>query len=70
MMIIRVFQIIFFAVLIYIVIGVVKFIFRLGRTTAELNSKLDEKNRNAAGNRRDIKGNEIIELDKDQYKVE
>ncbi len=69
-MIARVFQIIFFVVLIYIVIGVVKFIFRLGRTTAELNSKLDEKSRNAAGNRGDRKGNEIIELNKDQYKVE
>ena len=69
-MIVRVFQIIFFVVLIYIVIGVVKFIFRLGRTTAELNSKLDEKSRNAAGNRRDRKENEIIELNKDQYKVE
>jgi len=70
MMIVRLFQIIFFIVLIYIVIGVVKFIFRLGRTTAELNSKLDEKRRNDAGKSRDRKGNEIIELNKDQYKVE
>lgn len=69
-MIVKLFQIIFFVVLIYIVIGVVKFIFRLGRTTAELNSKLDEKRRNDSGNSRDRKGNEIIELNKDQYKVE
>lgn len=69
-MIARIFQIIFFIFLIYLVIGVVKFIFRLGRSTADLNRKLDEKTRSYQGNRRDSRGNEIIELDKDQYKVE
>lgn len=69
-MIARLFQIIFFIFLIYLVIGVVKFIFRLGRTTADLNRKLDEESRNARSHRRDRRGNEIIELDKDQYKVE
>lgn len=69
-MIARLLQIIFFIFLIYLVIGVVKFIFKLGRTTADLNRKLDEKSKNSHGNRRDRRGNEIIELDKDQYKVE
>jgi len=69
-MIARIFQIIFFIFLIYLVIGAVKFIFRLGRTTADLNSRLDEKTRSYKSSRRDSRGNEIIELDKDQYKVE
>ncbi len=68
----RLFQILFFVFLVYLVIGVVKFIFRLGRTTAELNSRLDEKKRGARSSRGSSgnKENDIIELDRDQYKVE
>ena len=68
----RLFQILFFVFLVYLVIGVVKFIFRLGRTTAELNSRLDEKKRSARSRegRTGEKENDIIELDRDQYKVE
>jgi type III secretory pathway component EscU len=71
-MIARLFQILFFVFLIYLVIGVVKFIFRLGKTTAELNSRLDEKKRDARsrGGRGGNKKDDVIELDRDQYKVE
>ena len=69
-MIIRLFQMLFFVFLIYLVLGIVKFIFRMGRTTAEINSRLDEKKREARGKSRGKKNDEIIELDKDQYKVE
>lgn len=69
-MIIRLFQMLFFVFLIYLVLGIVKFIFRLGRTTAEINSRLDEKKREARGKSRGEKNNGVIELDKDQYKVE
>jgi len=69
-MIARLFQILFFIFLIYLVIGVVKFIFRLGKTTAELNSRLDEKKREARGRGRTGSKDAVIELDRDQYKVE
>ena len=69
-MIIRLFQILFFIFLIYLVLGIVKFIFRLGRTTAEINSRLDEKKKEARSKGRTGKNSEVIELDKDQYKVE
>lgn len=69
-MIIRLFQILFFIFLIYLVLGIVKFIFRLGRTTAEINSRLDDKKREARSKNRTGKNGGVIELDKDQYKVE
>lgn len=69
-MIIRLFQMLFFVFLIYLVLGVVKFIFRVGRTTAEINSRLDEKKREGRSKSKVGKGGEVIELDKDQYKVE
>lgn len=65
----RLFQILFFIFLIYLVIGVVKFIFRLGKTTAELNSRLDEKKKESRG-RSGRRNDDVIELDRDQYKVE
>ena len=43
----KLFQMIFFVFLIYLVLGIVKFIFRVGKTTAEINSRLDEKKKNA-----------------------
>ena len=67
-MIARLLQILFFIFIIYLVIGVVKFIFRVGRATGELNRSIHEKNRE---NRKEgPRKNGIIELDKDQYKVE
>lgn len=69
-MIIRLFQILFFIFLIYLVLGIVKFIFRLGRTTAEINSRLDDKKREDRSKNRTGKNGGVIELDKDQYKVE
>lgn len=66
----KLFQMIFFVFLIYLVLGIVKFIFRVGKTTAEINSRLDEKKKNAYGKGKAGKNGGVIELDKDQYKVE
>ncbi|MFA5519615.1 MAG: hypothetical protein WDA74_10210 [Spirochaetota bacterium] len=69
-MIIRLFQMLFFVFLIYLVLGIVKFIFRVGKTTAEINSRLDERKKKAYNKGKAGKNGGVIELDKDQYKVE
>ncbi|HOP62508.1 MAG TPA: hypothetical protein PK358_07505 [Spirochaetota bacterium] len=60
--------------LVFFVIGMVvwtliKLIFHLGRTSGQLNNKFDDMQKNRTGKGAGRKG-KVIELDRDQYKVE
>lgn len=49
--------------------SILKLIFQLGRTSGDLNRKFEEMQKNRSG-RNDGKKGKVIELDRDQYKVE
>jgi hypothetical protein len=65
----RLFSLIFFIFIGYITLKLIKLIFQIGRTAGEFNQRVDEMNRSKKTSGSDKKGN-VIELDKDQYKVE
>ena len=63
------FRLLFFILIGYIVFKLLRLIFQIGRTAGEFNQRVDEMNRSKKNSGSDKKGN-VIELDKDQYKVE
>jgi len=65
----RLFTFIFYIIVAYFVWSMIKLIFNMGRSSAEFNRKVDEmKKKSAAGGKKSPKN--VIELDRDQYKVE
>ena len=60
----RIFTLFFFIFLGYIIFKILKFIFKAGEATNEFNRRVKEMNKS-----KDKKDN-VIELDKNQYKVE
>lgn len=65
----RFFSLIFFIIIGYITWTLIKLIFKVGKTAGEFNQRVDEMNRSRQSPRSDKKG-DVIELDKNQYKVE
>jgi hypothetical protein len=65
----RIISLFFFILIGYLILKLFKFIFLIGKTTGEFNRKYDEMNRNRMKTGSDKKG-DVIELDKNQYKVE
>ncbi|PKL17391.1 MAG: hypothetical protein CVV49_11285 [Spirochaetae bacterium HGW-Spirochaetae-5] len=65
----RFFSLIFFIFIGYITWKLIKFIFKVGKTAGEFNQRVDEMNRSRQSSRSGKKG-DVIELDKNQYKVE
>ena len=63
------FRLLFFIFIGYIVFKLLRLIFQIGRTTGEFNRRVDEMNRSKNSSRSGKKG-DVIELDKNQYKVE
>ena len=61
----RIFIILFFVFVGYITFKILKFIFKLGQATNEFNNRVNEMNKS-----RYNKNDNVIELDKNQYKVE
>jgi len=64
----RFFSLIFFIFIGLIILKILKLIFQIGKTAGEFNQRVDEMNR-SKNSHAEKKGN-VIELDKDQYKVE
>ncbi|HPS58469.1 MAG TPA: hypothetical protein PK514_10215 [Spirochaetota bacterium] len=65
----RLFSFLFYIIIAYFVWSLIKLIFNMGRTTAEFNRRVDEaKKKSAQGNTKS--GKDVIELNRDQYKVE
>jgi len=62
---IRIFTLLFFVLVGYITFKILKFIFKAGQATNEFNRRVNEMNKTKAN-----KKNNVIELDKNQYKVE
>jgi len=60
----RIFTILFFILIGYITFKILKFIFKAGKATNEFNRRIREMNKAKS------KKDNVIELDKDQYKVE
>ena len=60
----RIFTILFFILIGYLTFKILKFIFKAGKATNEFNRRIKEMNKSKA------KKDNVIELDKDQYKVE
>lgn len=58
-----------FVIIGFMVWGVLRLIFQLGRTSGELGRKFEDMQKNKSG-RGDGKKGKVIELDRDQYKVE
>ncbi len=71
-MFLRLIGIFFFFIIGFVVWSLLKLIFQLGRTSGELNRKYDEIRRDKSGKGKNGNGSkgEVIELKKDQYKVE
>jgi len=65
----RFFSLIFFIFIGYIILKLLKFIFSVGKTAGEFNQRVDEMNRSKQSSGAGKKG-KVIELDKNQYKVE
>ncbi len=63
----RFFSIILFIMLGYFIWKMIKFIFKIGRATGEFNRRFEEMKKPGGG---PGKKGSVIELDKDQYKVE
>ena len=63
--ILRLFSFLFFIVVGYIIFKLLKLIFKAGQATNEFNHRVNDMNRARSG-----KKDKIIELDKNQYKVE
>jgi len=68
-MILRLLGIFIFFIIGFMVWSILKLIFQLGRSSGELNKKFEEMQKNRPG-RSDGKRGKVIELDRDQYKVE
>lgn len=69
------FKIIIFFLIIYLVLNILKIVFFAGKNTEKIKQKMDtmkDSNAGDSGNSEENKrdGNVVIELDKDQYKVE
>jgi hypothetical protein len=64
-----IFRLIFFIFLGYLILKILKFIFLIGKTTGEFKKKADEMNGKDRTSGHGKKEN-VIELDKNQYKVE
>jgi len=62
----RIISILFFVFVGYIIFKLLKLIFRVGQATNEFNHRVNEMNKSKSN----TKDNNVIELDKDQYKVE
>lgn len=65
----RLFSLIFFIVIGYVILKLLKLIFQVGQTAGEFNKRVDEMNRSKKTSAKEKKGS-VIELDKNQYKVE
>jgi hypothetical protein len=65
----RILNLLFFIFIGYLILKLLKFIFLIGKTTGEFNRKADEMKRNNKSSGNGKKEN-VIELDKNQYKVE
>ncbi len=65
----RFFSLIFFIFIGYVIWKLLKFIFAVGKTAGEFNQRVDEMNRSKESSGAGKKG-KVIELDKNQYKVE
>ena len=63
--ILRLFSFLFFIVLGYIIFKLLKLIFKAGQATNEFNHRVNEMKRSKSN-----KNDKVIELDKNQYKVE
>jgi len=61
----RLFSILFFIIVGYITFKLLKFIFKAGQATNEFNHRVNEMNKSESN-----KKDKVIELDKNQYKVE
>jgi hypothetical protein len=61
----RLFSILFFIIVGYITFKLLKFIFKAGQATNEFNHRVNEMNKSKSN-----KKDNVIELDKNQYKVE
>jgi len=61
----RMIGILFFIFAGYIIFKLLKFIFKVGQATNEFNHRVNEMNKSKAN-----KKDNVIELDKNQYKVE
>jgi len=63
----RLFSILFFVIVGYITFKLLKFIFKAGQATNEFNHRVNEMNKSKSDK---DKKDKVIELDKNQYKVE
>jgi len=63
----RMLTFIFFILIGYIIFKILKFIFKAGQATNEFNRRVEEMNKSKSNKN---KNNNVIELDKNQYKVE
>jgi len=68
-MILRLLGIFVFFIIGFMVWSILKLIFQLGRTSGEINKRFEEMQKDRTG-RKDSKKGKVIELDRDQYKVE
>ncbi len=73
-MILKLIQFIFLIVIVYVLVSFIRIIFSIGKSAGEINRKIDEINRNRQSGKKGSAGNgsdnSVIELDKNQYKVE
>jgi len=66
----RLLGLVFFFIIGFFVWSLLKLIFQLGRTSGEINRKFEEMNRAKSDKNSGNKKGKVIELDRDQYKVE
>ena len=64
----RLLSFIFYIILAYFVWSIIKLIFNMGRTTAEFSRRVDEAKKKSSQSKNQPADN-VIELDRDQYKV-
>ncbi|NLV68653.1 MAG: hypothetical protein GXY14_13370 [Spirochaetes bacterium] len=64
----RLLSFIFYIILAYFVWSIIKLIFNMGRTTAEFSRRVDEAKKKSSQSKKQPADN-VIELDRDQYKV-
>lgn len=65
----RIISLLFFIFMGYIVLKLLKLVFQVGKTAGEFNRRMDQMNQSQKTSGRAKKGS-VIELDKNQYKVE
>lgn len=65
----RLFSFLFYIIIAYFVWSLIKLIFNMGRSTAEFKHRVDEAGKNSS-KRNQKSGRDVIELNRDQYKVE